>query len=86
MESNINKELNYFFDYCEGNSFAIKKLNKIRNYIFYLKRTQSNLIYKYDKIYKELEEEKKINNEIVKELTTFQVREIEKNEKEKMLQ
>lgn len=86
MESNIDKELNYFFDYCEGNSFAIKKLNKIRNYIFYLKRTQSNLICKYDKIYKELEEEKKINNEIVKELTTFQVREIEKNEKEKMLQ
>lgn len=86
MESKIDKELNYFFDYCEGNSFAIKKLNEIRNYIFYLKRTQSNLICKYDKIYKELEEEKKINNEIVKELTTFQVREIEKNEKEKMLQ
>ena len=89
MGNNINNEINYFFDYCEGNSFAIKKIQKIKNYILYLERTREILQSKIDEKDKRIKEEVNLNNKIIIELSAFQVKEIEKNEKmkeEKLLQ
>lgn len=75
-KTEIKKNLEYLYDYCEGNIYAIEIVKKIEKYI---KMKEIENI----KIKQELKKEFEINNKITKDLVFFQRKEIIKENEEK---